>query len=60
VYIFTELVRVWCSKHCGDAYKILDRDPEEKGLLGRPRRRWENNTIIDLRETVWWRGGAVY
>jgi hypothetical protein len=27
--------------------------PEKKGPLGRPRRRWEDNIRMDLRETVW-------
>jgi hypothetical protein len=27
--------------------------PEEKGPLKRPRHRWEDNTRMDLRETVW-------
>jgi hypothetical protein len=27
--------------------------PEEKRQLGRPRRRWENNIKMDLRETGW-------
>jgi hypothetical protein len=26
---------------------------EGKRLLGRPRRRWEDNITIDLREIVW-------
>jgi hypothetical protein len=27
--------------------------PEEKKSLGRPRRRWEDNIRMDLRE-IWW------
>jgi hypothetical protein len=27
--------------------------PEEKRLLGRPRRRWEDNIKIELREIEW-------
>jgi len=30
------------------AYRILVRNPEGKGQLGRPRRRWENNINMDL------------
>jgi hypothetical protein len=32
------------------AYRILVRKPEGKKPLGRPRRRWVDNIIIDLRE----------
>jgi hypothetical protein len=32
------------------AYNILVRRPEERRPLGRPRRRWEDNIKIDLRE----------
>jgi hypothetical protein len=32
------------------AYNILVGWPEEKRPLGRPRRRWEDNIQIDLRE----------
>jgi hypothetical protein len=31
-------------------YRILVRRPEGKRLLGRPRRRWEDNIKMDLRE----------
>jgi hypothetical protein len=31
-------------------YGVLVRRPEGKRLLGRPRRRWENNIKINLRE----------
>jgi hypothetical protein len=31
------------------AYKVLVGKPEGKRLLGRPRRRWENNIKIDLK-----------
>jgi hypothetical protein len=43
-----------CNTH-GDvrnAYKILVGEPEEKRLLGRPRRRWEDDIKMDLREIV--------
>jgi hypothetical protein len=33
------------------AYNILVGRPEERGPLGRPRRRWEGNIKVDLRET---------
>jgi hypothetical protein len=33
-----------------NAYRILVGKPEEKSLLGRPRRRWAHNIKIDLRE----------
>jgi hypothetical protein len=33
-----------------NAYKILVEKPEGKRSLGRPRRRWEDNIKIDLRE----------
>jgi hypothetical protein len=36
-----------------DAYKILVGKSEEKRPLGRPRRRWEDNIIIELREAGW-------
>jgi hypothetical protein len=32
-------------------YKFLVGYPEGKRPLGRPRRRWENGIIMDLRET---------
>jgi hypothetical protein len=34
-------------------YRILVGKPERKRPLGRPRRRWVDNIIIDLRETGW-------
>ncbi|KAJ4435418.1 hypothetical protein ANN_18033 [Periplaneta americana] len=33
-----------------DAYRVLVRRPEGKRPLGRPRRRWEDNIEMDLRE----------
>jgi hypothetical protein len=36
-----------------NAYNILVGRPEEKRPLGRPRRRWENNIRMDLREVGW-------
>jgi hypothetical protein len=32
-------------------YRVLVGRPEGKRPLGRPRRRWENNIKLDLRET---------
>jgi hypothetical protein len=34
----------------GDAYNILVGRPEGRRPLGRPRRRWEDNIKMDLRE----------
>jgi hypothetical protein len=36
-----------------NAYRILVREPEGKRQLGRPRRRWVDNIIMDLREIGW-------
>jgi hypothetical protein len=36
-----------------NAYRILVGKPEGKGPLGEPRRRWENNIRMDLREIGW-------
>jgi hypothetical protein len=36
-----------------DAYRILVVRPEGRRPLGRPRRRWEVNSKIDLREVGW-------
>jgi hypothetical protein len=36
-----------------NAYRILVGNPEGKGTLGRPRRRWVNNIKMDLREIEW-------
>jgi hypothetical protein len=36
-----------------NSYKILIGKPEGKRPLGRPRHRWDDNTIMDLREIVW-------
>jgi hypothetical protein len=33
-----------------DVYRVLVGSPEDKRLLGRPRRRWEDNIKIHLRE----------
>jgi hypothetical protein len=36
-----------------NAYRILVGHPEEKRPLGTPRRRWEDNIRMDLREIGW-------
>ena len=33
-----------------NAYRVLVGKPESKRALGRPRRRWEDNIKMDLRE----------
>jgi hypothetical protein len=33
--------------------EMRNRKPEEKRQLGRPRRRWEDNTGTNLMETEW-------
>jgi hypothetical protein len=40
-----------------NAYRILVGRPEGKRPLGRPRHRWEDNIIMDLREIEW---GGMY
>jgi hypothetical protein len=35
------------------AHWVSTGKPEEKGPLERPRRRWENNTKMDLRKVAW-------
>jgi hypothetical protein len=35
------------------AYRALVRKPEGRRQLGRPRRRWEDNIKMDLREVGW-------
>jgi hypothetical protein len=44
-----------CSTH-GEkrkSYSVLVGKPEGKRPLGRPRRRWEDNITMDLREIGW-------
>jgi hypothetical protein len=36
-----------------NAYRIFVVKPEGKRALGRPRRRWEDNIVMDLREIGW-------
>jgi len=33
------------------AYRVWWKNPEEKNPLGRPRRRWENNIKVGVKET---------
>jgi len=35
-------------------YRVLVGKPEGKRLLGRPRRRWEDNITMDLQDVVCW------
>jgi hypothetical protein len=37
----------------GNAYKILVGKTERNRPLGRPRRRWDDNIRMDLREIGW-------
>ena len=39
-----------CGRYGGKihAYRILVAQPEEKGPLGRPRHRWDDNIIVGL------------
>jgi hypothetical protein len=41
-----------CSAYGGrkGVYRVLVGKPEGKRPLGRPRRRWEDNTLMDLQE----------
>jgi hypothetical protein len=39
-----------------NAYRILVGKPEGKRPLGRPRRVWEDNIKMDLRERMGWYG----
>jgi hypothetical protein len=41
------------------AYSILVGIPEGKRSLGRPRRRWDDNIRMDLRE-INWEGGVEW
>jgi transposase len=41
-----------------NAHRILVGNPEGKRPIGRPRRRWEDNIKMDLREIGW--GGMVW
>ena len=41
---------VACMEQFRNAYRVLVGKPESKRTLGRPRRRWEDNIKMDLRE----------
>jgi len=41
----------------GGEYRVLVGEPQGKRPLGRPRRRWEDNTRMDLQEVRW---GEMY
>jgi hypothetical protein len=43
--------RAWGEKKNG--YRILVAKPEGKRPIGRPRRRWTDNIIMDLEEKGW-------
>jgi hypothetical protein len=48
--------RVGHLAHMGEnrnAWKVLVGKPKGKRLLGRPRRRWEDNIKMNLRATGW-------
>jgi hypothetical protein len=50
--------RVACMEERRDAYTVLVGKPEGRRLLGRPRRIWQDNIKMDLREVGWgaWTG----
>jgi hypothetical protein len=64
LYASTNIIRVMKSKmgwvgyvaRMGEmriSYKIFVGKPEGKGLLGRSRRRWDDNIRMNLREIGW-------
>jgi hypothetical protein len=43
-----------CGTHGGqERYRVFVRRPDGKGLLGRPKRRWDDNIKINLKEVRW-------
>jgi hypothetical protein len=42
--------QVTCLGEKRDIYRVLVGKPEENRLLGRPRRRWEDNIKMDLQD----------
>ena len=46
------MVNFWLKNRDRSAFKILTGKLTGKRLLGRPRRRWEDNIRIDLEEIV--------
>jgi hypothetical protein len=57
--IMVNSTRMKCARHVTcvgekrNAYRILVGKPEGKRPLGRPKRRWEDNNKMDLREIGW-------
>ena len=49
-------MRMWEGR---GVHRVLVGKPEGKRPLGRPRRRWEDNIKMDLREVGWWRLDGV-
>jgi hypothetical protein len=47
---------VACMGERRGAYRALVGKPEGRRLLERPRRRWEDNIKMDLREVGWGHG----
>jgi hypothetical protein len=39
------------------AYRALVGKSEGRRPLGRPKRKWEGNIKMDIREVEWWGGG---
>jgi hypothetical protein len=45
------MIKLWAEhEKMRNAYKILAEKPEGKRPLRRPRRRWEDNITMDLKE----------
>jgi len=44
---------VYRTRKMSNEYNILVEKPERKRPLGRPRRRWENQIRVNLREIGW-------
>jgi hypothetical protein len=44
---------MWHVRRRGGAYRALVGKPEGRRPLGRPRRRWEDNIKMYLREVRW-------
>jgi hypothetical protein len=51
--------RMRCTVHVArmgerrSVYRVLEGKPEGKRLLGRPRRKWEDNNKMDFQEVGW-------
>ena len=48
-HIYINIILYIVSTTAG-VYRVLVGKPEEKKPLGRPRRRWEDNIMLDLQE----------